>query len=145
MLFRMVPSIRGLGGNLDAVFQVVSSKMGNLKDTDNFPVLLGLDARHDDHTMCPRAIVYPASSSSSMYADARVLTEPLASSLDSLRTLEQLRQEVMELKAKNLRLRGVVADMRREMERLRDPDPGVGEAWKDGRERQLLSEIQQLR
>lgn len=51
----------------------------------------------------------------------------------------------MELKATNLRLRGVVADMRREMERLRDPGPGVDEAWKDGRERQLLSEIEQLR
>lgn len=51
-------------------------------------------------------------------------------------------QEVMELQAANLRLRGVVADMRREMEGCRDP--GVS-GDRGGRERRLGDENEDLR
>lgn len=37
-----------------------------------------------------------------------------------------LHQDSSELRAVNLRLRGVIADMRREMEALRDPSSGAG-------------------
>lgn len=48
----------------------------------------------------------------------------------------------MELRSANLRLRGVVADMRREMEALRDP----GMRGDDGaRERRLAEENEELR
>lgn len=48
----------------------------------------------------------------------------------------------MELRSANLRLRGVVADMRREMEALRDPGMrGDGRV----RERRLAEENEELR
>lgn len=48
----------------------------------------------------------------------------------------------MELRAANLRLRGVVADMRREMEGLRDPGMGDGDRR---RERRLEEDNEDLR
>ncbi|CAM9603172.1 unnamed protein product, partial [Ascophyllum nodosum] len=52
-------------------------------------------------------------------------------------------EELLELRAENLRLRGVVADMRREMEALRDPSGMRGNSRE--REQRLLEENEELR
>lgn len=51
----------------------------------------------------------------------------------------------MELQAANRRLRGVVADMRKEMESFRDPGPSPGGTGGGVRERRLEADNEDLR